>query len=152
MLRVANFERQVHLGVRAPFQDAQTPLQNEQVHVWVFIHDFLTDYMRMVQRWAERTRAEVESWVDLSPEGKRDRAMALCSNRNVLRSGCRMTLRASQRCSCWVSGGSASFGPHRQRTRAGSPKVEHVRIGANSNPMATNREKDPCRMKLATGR
>jgi PadR family transcriptional regulator, regulatory protein AphA len=70
MLRVATFVRQVYLDCQAPFQD-------EQMHIWAFIYDFLTDYMRLVQQWPERTRAEVESWADLSPEGKRDRAMAL---------------------------------------------------------------------------
>ena len=70
MLRVATVVRQVYLDCQAPFED-------EQVHVWVFIYDFLTDYMHMVQRWAGRTRAEVESWSDLSPAGKRERAMAL---------------------------------------------------------------------------
>jgi hypothetical protein len=34
------------------------------------------DYMRLVRSWAERTRHEVESWRDLSPEGKRERAIA----------------------------------------------------------------------------
>ena len=70
MLRVATFVRQVYLDCQAPFQD-------EQMHVWVFIYDFLTDYMRLVQQWAERTRTEVESWADLTPSGKRERAMAL---------------------------------------------------------------------------
>jgi DNA-binding PadR family transcriptional regulator len=70
MLRVATFVRQVYLDCQAPFQD-------EQMHVWAFIYDFLTDYMRLVQQWAERTRAEVDSWADLAPEGKRERAMAL---------------------------------------------------------------------------
>jgi PadR family transcriptional regulator AphA len=70
MLRVATFVRQVYLDCQAPFQD-------EQMHIWAFIYDFLTDYMRLVQSWAERTRTEVESWKDLSPEGKRERAMAL---------------------------------------------------------------------------
>jgi PadR family transcriptional regulator AphA len=70
MLRVATVVRQVYLDCQAPFED-------EQVHVWVFIYDFLTDYMHMVQRWALRTLAEVESWSDLSPAGKRERALAL---------------------------------------------------------------------------
>jgi DNA-binding PadR family transcriptional regulator len=70
MLRVATFVRQVYLECQAPFQD-------EQMHIWAFIFDFLTDYMRLLQNWAERTRREVESWRDLSPAGKRERAMAL---------------------------------------------------------------------------
>jgi PadR family transcriptional regulator AphA len=78
MLRVATVVRQVYLDCQAPFED-------EQVHIWVFIYDFLTDYMRMVQRWAQRTRAEVESWSDLSPEGKRERAMALFERKRPAR-------------------------------------------------------------------
>jgi DNA-binding PadR family transcriptional regulator len=70
MLRVATFVRQAYLDCQAPFQE-------EQVHVWAFIYDFLTDYMRLVQSWALRTRGEVQTWDDLSPEGKRERAMAL---------------------------------------------------------------------------
>src|SRR5437763_8964674 len=37
MLRVASFVRQVYLDCQAPFQD-------EQMHIWAFIYDFLTDY------------------------------------------------------------------------------------------------------------
>jgi hypothetical protein len=40
-------------------------------------YDVLTDSMRLVQQWAERTCMEVESWADLAPDGKRDGAMTL---------------------------------------------------------------------------
>jgi hypothetical protein len=78
MLRVATVVRQVYLDCQAPFED-------EQIHLWVFIYDFLTDYMHMVQRWAQRTRLEVESWSDLSPDGKRERAMALFERKRPAR-------------------------------------------------------------------
>ena len=68
MLQVATNVRQVYLECRAPFQE-------EQVHIWAFIYDFLVDYMQMIYRWAERTKAEVERWADLTPEGKRERAL-----------------------------------------------------------------------------
>ena len=70
MLQVATNVRQVYLECRAPFQD-------DQVHVWAFIYDFLVDYMQTIYRWAERTKAEVESWADLTPEGKRERALQI---------------------------------------------------------------------------
>jgi DNA-binding PadR family transcriptional regulator len=70
MLQVATNVRQVYLECRAPFQE-------DQVHIWAFIYDFLVDYFQMLHRWAERTRAEVERWADLTPEGKRERALQL---------------------------------------------------------------------------
>jgi hypothetical protein len=70
MLQVATNVRQVYLECRAPFEE-------EQVHIWAFIYDFLVDYMRMIHDWARRTRAEVERWEDLTPEGKRERALRI---------------------------------------------------------------------------
>ena len=70
MLQVATNVRQVYLECRAPFQE-------EQVHIWAFIYDFLVDYMQMIHRWAQRTKAEVEAWEDLTPQGKRERAMQI---------------------------------------------------------------------------
>ena len=70
MLRVARTVRQAYL-------EGCAPLQDEYVHVWVFVYDFLVDYFGLVQRWAERSRATVEGWADLSPEGKRERALQL---------------------------------------------------------------------------
>jgi DNA-binding PadR family transcriptional regulator len=70
MLQVATNVRQVYLECRAPFQE-------EQGHIWAFIYDFLVAYMQMIHAWAERTKAEVERWADLTPEGKRERALQL---------------------------------------------------------------------------
>lgn len=68
MLRVARTVRQAYL-------EGCAPLQDEYIHVWVFIYDFLVDYFDLVHRWAERTRSMVEDWADLSPEGKREWAL-----------------------------------------------------------------------------
>jgi DNA-binding PadR family transcriptional regulator len=70
MLQVATNVRQVYLECRAPFQD-------DQVHIWAFIYDFLVDYFQLLHQWAERTRREVETWADLTPEGKRERALQI---------------------------------------------------------------------------
>jgi DNA-binding PadR family transcriptional regulator len=74
MLQVATNVRQVYLECRAPFQV-------DQVHVWAFIYDFLVDYFQLLHRWAERTKREVEGWADLTPEGKRERALQLFEQR-----------------------------------------------------------------------
>jgi PadR family transcriptional regulator AphA len=57
-----------YLEDHAPFQ--------EYVHVRAFVFDFLTEFALAVQRWSERTRAEVLTWqdVELSPS-KRDHAL-----------------------------------------------------------------------------
>lgn len=68
MLSVAQNVRQVYLDGCAPFQD-------DYVHTWVFVYDFLTDYFDMLHRWAARTAATVEEWRDLDPDGKRDAAL-----------------------------------------------------------------------------
>jgi DNA-binding PadR family transcriptional regulator len=70
MLQVATNVRQVYLECRAPFQE-------DHVHIWAFIYDFLVDYFQLLHGWAQRTRREVESWADLSPEGKRERALEI---------------------------------------------------------------------------
>jgi DNA-binding PadR family transcriptional regulator len=70
MLQVATMVRGVYLEGCAPFQD-------EYVHVWAFVYDFLTDYFALLRDWAARTEREVESWDDLAPEGKRKRALGL---------------------------------------------------------------------------
>lgn len=44
----------------APFQD--------QVHVRAFVFDFLTNHALMLRGWAERTRATLDRWPDLTPE------------------------------------------------------------------------------------
>jgi DNA-binding PadR family transcriptional regulator len=70
MLDVATNVREVYLDRCVPFQD-------DYVHVWVFVYDFLTDYFAMVDQWADRTAERMASWEDLSPEGKREVALEL---------------------------------------------------------------------------
>ena len=70
MLRVARTVRQAYLEGCAPFQD-------EYVHTWAFVYDFLVDYFRLLRRWAMRSAAEVASWTDLDPAGKREGALRL---------------------------------------------------------------------------
>jgi PadR family transcriptional regulator AphA len=54
---------------RAPFR--------EQADVRAFVFDFLASYGRTIQRWAERTRAEVAAWDDLPPERRAERALQI---------------------------------------------------------------------------
>src|SRR5579859_4001471 len=68
MLGVGTTVRGVYLERCAPFQD-------EYVHVWAFVYDFLTSYFSMLHDWAARARAEVEAWSDLLPDDKRERAL-----------------------------------------------------------------------------
>ncbi len=69
MLQVASTVRGVYLERCAPFQD-------DYVHVWQFVYDFLVDYFQLLHGWAERTRGAVEGWSNLSPEDKREAALA----------------------------------------------------------------------------
>lgn len=70
MLQVATNVRSVYLAGCAPFQD-------EYVHVWVFVYDFLSNWFRFLHDWADRTLAELETWNDLDPSAKRARALEL---------------------------------------------------------------------------
>ena len=70
MLQVATNVREVYLTNCAPFQD-------EYMHVWVFVYDFLSGWFRYVHDWAGRTAAEIDTWTDLKPAEKRDRALQL---------------------------------------------------------------------------
>jgi DNA-binding PadR family transcriptional regulator len=70
MLQVAANVRQVYLEGCAPFQD-------EYLHTWAFVYDFLTDYFAMLHRWAARTASQVQAWPDLDPDGKRADALEL---------------------------------------------------------------------------
>jgi hypothetical protein len=73
-LRVATNVRQIYLEGCAPFQD-------EYVHVWALVYDFQVSNFQMLHAWADRTIAELETWADLSPEGKRQRALHLFETR-----------------------------------------------------------------------
>jgi hypothetical protein len=70
MLGVAANVRDIYLEGCAPFQD-------DYIHVWAFVYDFLTGYFALLRDWAKRARAAVERWQDLEPEGKRDEALDL---------------------------------------------------------------------------
>jgi PadR family transcriptional regulator AphA len=69
----------VHIGPRIgrEYLEAHAPFQ-DYVHVRAFVFDFLTEFALAVQRWSDRTRAEVLTWqdVELSPT-KRDHALRL---------------------------------------------------------------------------
>lgn len=70
MLNVSINVRQVYLEGCAPFQD-------DYVHVWFMVYDFITSYFRMVHDWAKRSRELVASWTDLEPDGKREAALRM---------------------------------------------------------------------------
>ena len=70
MLQVATNVRSIYLQNGAPFQD-------EHVHVWLFVYDFLSSWFRFLHDWAARTLQELDEWTDLSPDQKRNRALKL---------------------------------------------------------------------------
>jgi hypothetical protein len=70
LLRFGAVAQKAYLECRAPFQE-------QEVHVRAFVFDFMIDFAMTVLRWVERTRAEVDTWSDLTPEGKSDRALAI---------------------------------------------------------------------------
>lgn len=70
LLNVATNVRSVYLEGCAPFQD-------EYVHVWFMVYDFLTSYFRMLYDWATRSRELVSTWNDLEPGGKREAALQM---------------------------------------------------------------------------
>lgn len=77
-LQVATNVRQIYLEGCAPFQD-------EYVHVWAFVYDFQVSNFQMLHAWASRTIAELESWVDVGPAGKRERALRIFETRRPAR-------------------------------------------------------------------
>ena len=70
MLQVATNVREVYVTNCAPFQD-------EYMHVWVFVYDFLSGWFRFLHDWSNRTLAEIDSWTDLKPAEKRERTLHL---------------------------------------------------------------------------
>lgn len=74
MLQVATNVREVYLTNCAPFQD-------EYMHVWVFVYDFLSGWFRYLREWAARTAAEIDGWSDLKPAEKRERARQMFEER-----------------------------------------------------------------------
>ena len=47
----------------------------DQVYIRALAVDFFISLIRTVDAWAERTREEIESWDDLNPDGKNERAL-----------------------------------------------------------------------------
>src|SRR5918996_2311176 len=47
----------------------------DQVYIRVLAVDFFISLLNMVDEWVERTLEEIESWDDLSPDGKNKRAL-----------------------------------------------------------------------------
>jgi DNA-binding PadR family transcriptional regulator len=67
MLTIARDFKLEYLAGQSPFM--------EQVHVRALLDDFLGHFAELVYRWTERSRAVVESWPDLDPEGKQAAAL-----------------------------------------------------------------------------
>jgi hypothetical protein len=47
----------------------------DQVYIRALAVDFFISLLKMVRAWTERTLEEIESWEDLSPDGKNERAL-----------------------------------------------------------------------------
>lgn len=73
----AEFTLQVAANVRQIYVEGCAPFQDDYVHIWAMVYDFLTSYFRFVYDWARRSRARVEAWPDLEPAGKREAGMNL---------------------------------------------------------------------------
>jgi DNA-binding PadR family transcriptional regulator len=71
ILATAAAIREEYLAERAPFQ--------RHAHVRAFVYDLLWRQAEEVRTWAQRARSEVETWDDMSPEGKGPRALAIFS-------------------------------------------------------------------------
>jgi PadR family transcriptional regulator AphA len=67
MLRFSGQIKQEFLQGRAVTQD--------QVYIRALAVDFFISLLNTVEAWTERTLAEIESWDDLSPDGKNERAL-----------------------------------------------------------------------------
>jgi PadR family transcriptional regulator AphA len=52
-----------------------TAVTQDQVYIRALAVDFFISLLNTVGAWAERTLAEIESWDDLGPDGKNERAL-----------------------------------------------------------------------------
>jgi hypothetical protein len=52
-------------------------LLQEEAHIRALVFDFLWSLADEIDRWAERTRVEVDHWTDLDPHGKTERGIEL---------------------------------------------------------------------------
>lgn len=75
--RDADYMLQVATNVRGVYLQQCAPFQQDYVHIWFFVYDFLSSWFRMLRDWAARTEAELATWEDLTPDEKRDRAWRL---------------------------------------------------------------------------
>ena len=87
----------------ADYYACRAPFQEEEGHLRAFVFTFMVPLARLMKAWAVETRAEIESWDDLSPDGKGDRAIEL--------------IRAA------VEGRASPTGPARNETRPPSPST-----------------------------
>jgi DNA-binding PadR family transcriptional regulator len=62
--------------VAAEFVEGRHLLQQE-AHIRALVFDFLWSLADEIDGWATRTRAEVEQWPDLDPQGKTERGIQL---------------------------------------------------------------------------
>jgi hypothetical protein len=62
--------------VATEFLEGRHLLQDE-AHIRALVFDFLWSLAGEIDRWATRTRAEVEGWTDLDPEGRTERGIEL---------------------------------------------------------------------------
>lgn len=75
--RDADYMLQVATNVRGVYMHQCAPFQQDYVHVWVFVYDFLSSWFRLLRDWAARTEGELAGWKDVRPDDKRERALAL---------------------------------------------------------------------------
>jgi PadR family transcriptional regulator, regulatory protein AphA len=61
-------------AVKQEFLDGIAVTQ-DQVYIRALAVDFFISLLNTVEAWTERTLAEIESWDDLSPDGKNERAL-----------------------------------------------------------------------------
>ena len=81
--RDADYMLQVATNVRGVYLQQCAPFQQDYVHVWFFVYDFLSSWFRLLRDWAARTEAELAGWRDLKPADKRERALELFERKNV---------------------------------------------------------------------
>ncbi|MGH3449821.1 MAG: PadR family transcriptional regulator [Haloechinothrix sp.] len=72
MLRFGGAVKQEFLEGRAALQD--------QAYIRALAVDFFVSLLHTVDEWAERTLAEIDTWDDLSPDGKNDRGLEIFAN------------------------------------------------------------------------
>jgi len=70
ILAFAEMAAQAYYACQAPFQE-------QEGHVRAFVFTFMVPFAKHMKAWSERTRAQVQTWDDLSPEDKRERAIEI---------------------------------------------------------------------------